>query len=912
MVGIGGGAPSSKHDIRLGDIVVSSPQDGVGGVLQYDFGETTQNQSFRARGFLNQPPALLRAAVSDLSAEYEIHGHQLEKLIDQALQSYPRLRKKYSRPRSSSDKLYRSSITHPLNKDESCTVCSDDPSKWVLRPERTEEQDNPAIHYGLIASANQLMKDALVRDRLAAEKDVLCFEMEAAGLINHFPCLVIRGICDYSDTHKNKEWQGYGAMAAAAYAKDLLSRIPPNKIEAEKRIAETMADVLGIVSKTEENTREMQITFGRREDLEILEWLTPVNYGPDQSEYFNRRQPGTGQWLLSSEKFDAWVNSKKQTLFCPGIPGSGKTFLTSIVVDKLTTDFGDDSSVGIAYVYCNFRPKHEQKAEDLLASVLKQLAQQKPLLPESVKSLHDKHKGKQTRPSSDEISIALQSVASVYSRVFVVIDALDESPKDYRSRFMSQVFSLQGKYGANIFATSRFIPDITTMFDQSMSMEIRASDDDIRRYLEGHIEKAVPSFVMRDEELRERIITKISSAVSGVYVSILIRRLEDVSSLTFSRFLLAYIYLNFLHDKPAAKAIKSALEQFQSKSPGMTEDQNLELLASAYDQTMERIHRQGPGWQKLATKVLAWITCAKRPLTGLELQHALGVETGRLELDRDNLPQIEDMVSVCAGLVTVDEESRMIRLVHYTTQEYFERTQGKWFSTAEDDITAVCVTYLSFNTFGSGICQTDAGFEERVQSNPLYDYAARNWGHHARKSSDVSQDVINFLLCQAKVEASSQALMAVKRWSGSLVYLQRVPNQFTSLHLTALFGVYEAVRFLLQDCGNVNLYDSYRRTPLSLAAASGHEVVVKLLLEKGAETEAKGDYGRTPLSWAAEEGHEAVVKLLLEKGADTEAKDDRHRTPLSRAAEEGHEAVVKLLLEKGSDNGVPRKRPRRW
>ncbi|KAK3352642.1 hypothetical protein B0T25DRAFT_189655 [Lasiosphaeria hispida] len=803
MVGIGGGAPSSKHDIRLGDIVVSRRHNGVGGVFQYDFGETTQNQSFRARGFLNQPPTLLRAAVNDLGAQYKMHGHQLEKLIDKALQSYPRLRNEYSRPSLSSDKLYRSNITHPPNKEESCTaVCGDDPSKWVLRPERTEEQDNPAIHYGLIASGNQLMKDALVRDRLAAEKDVLCFEMEAAGLMNHFPCLVIRGICDYSDTHKNKEWQGYGAMAAAAYAKDLLSRIPPNKIEAEIRIAETLADVLDIVSKTEENTREMQITSSRREDLNILEWLTPINYGPHQSDYFNRRQPGTGQWLLSSGKFDAWVNSKKQTLFCPGIPGSGKTFLTSIVIDKLTADFRDDSSISIAYVYCNFRRKHEQKAEYLLASVLKQLAQHKPSLPETVKSLHDKHKDKQTRPSFDEISIALQSVASLYSRVFVVIDALDESPRDCRSRFMSQIFSLQGKCGANIFATSRFIPDITTIFDQSVSMEIRASDDDIRRYLEGHIAEVVPSFVKKNEELQKHIITKISSAVSGV-------------------FLLAYIYLGFLHDKPTAKEIKSALEQFQNKSPGMTEDQNLELLASAYDQTMERIHGQGPGWQRLATQVLAWITCAKRPLTALELQHALGVETSRLELDQDNLPQIGDMVSVCAGLVTVDEESGTIRLVHYTTQEYFERTQERWFSTAEDDITAVCVTYLSFNTFGSGMCQTDHEFKGRVQSNPLYDYAARNWGHHARKSSDVSRDVTNFLRCQAKVDASIQALMAVERWPGGPVDSQMVPKRFTGLHLTAFFGVHKAVRFLLQDCGNVDLYDSYGQTPLSWGAKEG-------------------------------------------------------------------------------------------
>lgn len=243
MVGIGGGAPSRKHDVRLGDIVVSAPLDGKGGVFQYDYGKTIQDQSFQTTGFLNQPPALLLAAVNGLEAQYERKGHHLEEAINNILEENRRLRQKYKRPEPSTDRLYQAKVTHPLNEDSSCAVvCGDDPSNLILRPERTQDEDNPAIHYGLIASANQLMKNALVRDTLAAERDVLCFEMEAAGLMNQFPCLVIRGICDYSDTHKNKEWQGYAAMAAAAYAKDLLCRIAPNMIEAEKRISEQLHD----------------------------------------------------------------------------------------------------------------------------------------------------------------------------------------------------------------------------------------------------------------------------------------------------------------------------------------------------------------------------------------------------------------------------------------------------------------------------------------------------------------------------------------------------------------------------------------------------------------------------------------------------------------------------------------------
>jgi nucleoside phosphorylase len=238
MVGIGGGAPSGKHDIRLGDVVVSAPCDRNGGVFQYDFGKTIQDQSFRATGFLNQPPTVLRTAINGLKAQYESDGHQLEEAIDNILEKKARLRKKYKRPDLNTDRLFKPEITH----DSSCGIdCAHDSLKLIPRRKRTEEEDNPAIHYGLIASANQL-KDALIRDRLSSEMDVLCFEMEAAGLMNHFPCLVIRGICDYSDSHKNREWQGYAAMAAAAYAKDLLCRIPSNKIEAEKRISELLSN----------------------------------------------------------------------------------------------------------------------------------------------------------------------------------------------------------------------------------------------------------------------------------------------------------------------------------------------------------------------------------------------------------------------------------------------------------------------------------------------------------------------------------------------------------------------------------------------------------------------------------------------------------------------------------------------
>ncbi|PKK53222.1 hypothetical protein CI102_2991 [Trichoderma harzianum] len=247
MVGIAGGAPSKNHDIRLGDVVVSYPLDGRGGVLQYDFGKTIQNQAFQITRFLDPPPFLLRSAVSALMANYESSGHDIKRTIEKIIEQTPRLREKYQRPPLSSDILYRSAIIHPTDSENPCLeLCGVDPSRTIRRePRDNDYEDDPAIHYGVIASAKRVMKDAQIRDKLAAEKNVLCFEMEAAGLMNLFPCLVIRGICDYSDTHKNKQWQGYAAMTAAAYAKDLLSLMPSVQIAAVQPSKEDFASMAG-------------------------------------------------------------------------------------------------------------------------------------------------------------------------------------------------------------------------------------------------------------------------------------------------------------------------------------------------------------------------------------------------------------------------------------------------------------------------------------------------------------------------------------------------------------------------------------------------------------------------------------------------------------------------------------------
>ncbi|KAJ0420221.1 hypothetical protein BJY00DRAFT_141029 [Aspergillus carlsbadensis] len=201
VVGVGGGVPSETHDIRLGDVVV-----GDGGVSQYNMGKTVQGGRFICSQDRLRPPQRLLLAVSKIQAGNRLGKQKMDEYVDDMTSRHP----DFSHPGVESDILYATCYDHP-QETVSCAQC--DPTQRVLRAPR--QSIRPAVHYGLIASGNQ-----------RTQHDILCFEMEAAGLMREFPSLVIRGICDYADSHKNKAWQDYAAVTAAAYAKELLTIMP--------------------------------------------------------------------------------------------------------------------------------------------------------------------------------------------------------------------------------------------------------------------------------------------------------------------------------------------------------------------------------------------------------------------------------------------------------------------------------------------------------------------------------------------------------------------------------------------------------------------------------------------------------------------------------------------------------------
>ncbi|KAF4775025.1 ankyrin repeat protein [Colletotrichum scovillei] len=659
-------------------------------------------------------------------------------------------------------------------------------------------------------------------------------------------------------------------------------------------------DITTLAAKTNLEVRSLRKNLAERHLDEsrrrVLDQITSIDFTAQQIDNLDRRQEGTGKWLLESPEFEAWVLGDRRTLFCPGMPGAGKTMLSSIVIEYLKRRFEGNSLVGVSFMFCNFRRHDEQTPRDLLASMLKQLY---CTTPAECGEVERTYKNELSSPSRQDIIHCLKAVVLQFSRVYVVIDALDELDDD-RNMLLEAILNLQKTSGVNIFATSRHIPEIERYFGNSPHIEIRAVDGDVMKFLDGQISK-LPLAVRKNEDLQDQIKSTIVQAVQGM-------------------FLLAQLHLDSLQGKRSAKAVKEALCKLSSGS---------EAYDVAYEKAMERIDRQLEDQKSLAIDALSWIVCARRPLKTMELQHALAVERGTTELDEDNIPELEDVVSACAGLVTIDEESQIIRLVHYTTQEYFERTKGRWMPEAQRLLSTSCVAYLSYDRFkftfeehlerihldakekaeisrSRGYQFSEMVNELVISENPLYDYAACNWGYHAKYIYPPDQETLSFLTDRGYNRSSSFHLPLDKsKFAFKLFYWRPPPRDVCGIHLAAYFGLIRIFELLKgTDKTNLNLGDSYGYSPLFYAILGGDEEFLKYLLAQGGlELNKKAGpdrYHMFPLQIAVECGNKAAVRDLIRTNrVHLDAKDFLGRTALLHAAYRGNVDIFKLLVETG-------------
>jgi ankyrin repeat protein len=353
---------------------------------------------------------------------------------------------------------------------------------------------------------------------------------------------------------------------------------------------------------------------------------------------------------------------------------------------------------------------------------------------------------------------------------------------------------------------------------------------------------------------------------------------------------LAQLHFDSLIDKTKPRDISQALENLPKGS---------EALSTAYQEALDRIDSQQPGFRKLAQQVLAWTTYSQRPLTVGELQHALAVEVGTTEIDAENdLEEFSEMVSVCAGLVTIDPESNVIRLVHHTAQNFLEQVREDWLADAQTKIAESCLAYLSLETLADGWCLNDTLFETKLNQNVFLDYAAKYWGTHAshKREPRTKNLALSFLNKEGNTSSAHQVMFSpAYRYSG---YSQGGPQKLSAMHLLAHFGLENIASAHLNHGYDPDLRDTDGRTPLSWAAQNGAESVVKLLITRDdVVADSKDNKDRTPLLWAAGYGHKKVAELLLSRNdVIADLKDQYSRTPLLWAAGNGHDVVVQLLL----------------
>ncbi|PTD07511.1 Ankyrin-1 [Fusarium culmorum] len=914
MVGIGGGVPT-EYDVRLGDVVVGSPSYRSGGLIKYDHGRAVQGGGTDLMGSLNQPPVSILTAITKLSAFHDRRGHNLNQTVDDVLAKNQRLvRLGYRRPPDDTDRLYEAGFIHPYHGEKCSVVCPD--TNLKPRQPRLEYEDNPKIHYGLIASGSKLMEDSIARDQLAESEHVLCFEMEAAGLANHFPCVAIRGICDYSDSHRGRTWQGYAALVAAAYAKELLLQISPENIKQEERMTEILQGIEDVkaglepLAKTSENVESLNDRSKREEELKIIDWLNAVDYASEQHGFLKpeQRLPGTGQQFLSSESFQTWLKTRSSLLFCSGMPGAGKTITTAITVEHLYSTFRDNPTVGVAYVYCSYQKRDQQKPQDLFTSLLKQLALSMSPFPKAMYELHEKNHNGRERPSFEDIVATLCKVVNAFSTTFIVIDALDEH--DSWDTFLSDVIVLRKRTTANIFITSRPRPTLPDELKGCLMHDIQADEEDVALYINQRMAKMmvisqqnVDLSKKAKDDCRNLIREKLGKAVNGI-------------------FLLARIYLDSLMEETNLKGISDFLKNLST---------GLRAYADAYEKTIRRIRNQGQKQRDLARRALTWLMFARKSLTREQFRHALSVEDGMSELKDEDLHSTNIIQHVCMGLVMVDAGSRDFRLLHFTTMEYLKANPNCLLSLESSDdpnfieipadseierslarkhyetkLATTCATYLLFEDFSRGYVldrKFDSPLYSRLQKHPLSYYAANNWGHHARHG-EPSTTVLDFLKSKPHANASSQYLL---RYYGYLVDEYKGLYPVTGLHLTALFGLKTETASLLSSGMEPDARDAFGRTPLSHASELGYTDVVVELLKFPVDTDSKSNGTnnsdpRSALDYAAQRGHTQIVKLLIEKGR---ARPDgsrsimgnkEQRTPLSFASEAGYLDVVNILL----------------
>ncbi|KAL0929878.1 pfs domain-containing protein [Colletotrichum truncatum] len=598
---------------------------------------------------------------------------------------------------------------------------------------RERPSSDPVVHYGVIASGDSVVKDGISRDEISRRlgNECICFEMEAAGLMDNFPCLVIRGICDYADTHKNDRWQNYPAATAAALAKELLGVIDSDDVEESSRMDEIMEQLQEDVSQIHSTTKDVQRSLHFQE---VMKWLSAPDPSTNDNKAFKQRHENTGQWLVDSEKYSKWKKTPNSSLWLHGIPGCGKTILSSVAINDLRHA---EFCFTYLYFYFDFSDNSKQSLESALRSLIAQLYHRHEDAQQHLDLLYSSNAPRQL--SIDQLSMVFTAMAKQVGEVWIVLDALDEcqtrTGRDNEG-LLPWIESILVSQQANIhlLVTSRPEHDIKSTLERHIENQISLQSDlvteDIRAYVHARVTQSggLERRWRKRKEIQDDIEKHLLEKANGMF-----------------------------------RWAACQIDELEECLDPQTLRETLQLLPRTLDETYARIiDRIPPKLKRSAIRILQFLTYSKGRLRIDEMCDAIAVapqSTPRFNI-QNRMPVPEEIAGYCSSLVNVvtrtddngKDTIKELQLAHFSVKEYLisDRVEGSLSADFREPlaraiITEVCLSYL---------LELDIKLspENIGQSYPLAKYAARSWmGHAALAETSRVRNIIREFCLQEDV-----------------------------------------------------------------------------------------------------------------------------------------------------------------
>ncbi|TFK21268.1 ankyrin [Coprinopsis marcescibilis] len=545
-------------------------------------------------------------------------------------------------------------------------------------------------------------------------------------------------------------------------------------------------------------------------------------------------------------------------------------------------------NVCVVVAFCRYTDPIPVK--DILAAIVRQLLEDYPSTGQFIKPMYEYHKQRGTRPSQSELFELLENISTsgIFLKSFYVLDGLDEAPSDIQIDVLTSLSSLR----INFFITSRPLDSLKEIVPTAVFIDIVVQDRDIEILVDQKTTR-MPGLrkLLMIDGWRDKVISKILEKSSGMM-------------------LLASLQLDMLRGCLSIRDLRDSLELLPS---------GIDLL---YAVTLERIKTEGH--IDLATRVFIWVIYAYRSLSIGELQKAVAVCPETYQFDPERIVDESLLVSVCCGLITVDQESRLVRLVHYTARDYLKPTLDNHSPLPHTVISSTCAAYLLACRFNNRRFREQFDMMDLFQRDPFLDYSYSNWAPHAREHNPISGVVCDFVrqcnnypihlrtfymythmdsLNSLHVAASHglTELLEVTNTAGNKPDINSctTPGNATALILAAQYGFLQVVKHLLQEDNiDVNAQTIAGVTALMAASSDGFVAIAKSLLEfPGINVNARSVHGLTALASAIDNGHTAIAKALVRaEGIDVNHIGMYGQTPLIKATQFGLPEIVSDLV----------------